>query len=299
MFVVLLLGLLFYFIATRDMVFTYSGRMISSLGNPNYLGYLSLLYIFVLFGVIYSQPDISFRITAELIVAHLGLFLSLSYAAILCYAVTLVVMFVIWNLKLMIKNRLLIKLVVMGIFGSVIGSSAVFAMRFFRNGIFSVAFKEKVSPLSSGSIMSLQSVQVRIGAFSLHTAELFSSLKSFLFGAFREKQYVETDGAFLNLAYNFGVPVFVAWLVYFILPVFLAVASFKKIRTSEDPKAAMTFMLSILIASSLLTHFWIQYLPEKFPACLFIGFALSYILINTLQMRHADESLHNIAAGND
>jgi hypothetical protein len=147
--------------------------------------------------------------------------------------------------------------------------------------------------------MRLQSVHVRIGAFSSRTAELFSSLKSFLFGAFREKQYVETDGAFLNLAYNFGVPIFAAWLVYFILPVFLAAASFKKMRTSEDSNAAMTFMLAILIASSLLTHFWIQYLPEKFPACLFIGFVLSYILVNALQMRHEDESLHNIAAGNE
>jgi hypothetical protein len=70
-------------------------------------------------------------------------------------------------------------------------------------------------------------------------------------------------------------------------------------RTSEDSNAAMTFMLAILIASSLLTHFWIQYLPEKFPACLFIGFVLSYILVNALQMRHEDESLHNIAAGNE
>lgn len=295
-FLVLLLGLLFYFIDKIDKMgftFTFSGRMISLLGNPNYLGYFSMLYIFVLFGFIYFQSRISFLITFELIIAHLGLFLSFSYTSILCYSVALVTMFIIWYLELMAKNKLLIKLIIMGIFNSAIGSLAVFLTKYFRGGIFSVAFEEKIVPLYKGNITitELPFVQSRISAFYRCPAEIFSSLESFLFGILHIDKYIETDSAFLNLAYNFGIPVFIAWLVYFITPIFFTAVSFKKIRTSEEFNASMTFMLSIFITSSVLTHFWFQYLPEKFPTCFFIGFVLSYILINALQLKRANETV--------
>lgn len=293
MFLILWLGLLLYFAASEDMLFTYSGRMISSLSNPNYLGYLSLLYILVLFGFIYYRSKPSFLITVELIVAHIGLFLSLSYAAILCYVVIMLIMFIIWILRVMTNNRRLIELIIWGTACFAIGSLTIFLTRFFKSDVFSVAFEEKINPLSKGKIMELHSVQVRTEMFSTYTGELFSSLKSFLFGTFRSKEYIESDSAFLNLAYNFGIPVFIAWLVYFIVPVCFAAISFKKVKANEDFNAAMTFILSIFIASSLLTHFWLQYLPEKFPTCLFIGFTLSYILVNSLYMKQSNEtSLH-------
>jgi len=291
MFLVLLLGLLFYFIAKTDFTFTFSGRMISLLGNPNYLSYLSMLYIFVLFGFIYFQSRISFLITFELIIAHLGLFLSFSYTSIPCYSVALIIMFIIWYLELMPKNKLLIKIIIMAIFNSAIGSLAVFLTKYFRGGIFSVAFEQKVEPLSKVNITELPFVQSRISTFHMSIAEIFSSLESFLFGTFHAKEYIENPSAFLNLAFNFGMPVLTAWLVYFIVPIFFVAASFKKIRTSEDFNAGMTFMLSILITCSLLIYFWVQYLPEKFPTCFFIGFVLSYILINALQLKCTNETV--------
>lgn len=299
MFVVLLLGLLLHFVAREDMVFTYSGRMISSLGNPNCLGYLSLLYILVLFGFMYHQSENSRVISTELIIAHIGLFLSLSYAALLCYGVILLIMFTIWNMKVVAENRRLIELIIRAAGGCVIGCSAVFLTQFYNRGVLGVAFEEKIRPLVSGNVMNLDSFRVRATTFCMYTAELFSSFKSFLFGTFRTEGYVETDSAFLNLAYNFGIPVFIAWLAFFIIPVCFTVVSLKKIKVSQDFNAAMTFMLSIFIVSSVAVHFWIQYLPEKFPTCLFIGFTLSYILTNGLHLKQSEKIACAISNKND
>ncbi len=301
MFLVLSLGILLYFIISEDMLFTYSGRMISTLGNPNYLGYLSLLYIFVLFGFMYHESKISYLTACELIVAHLGLFLSLSFAAIVCYCGGLIALFMIWILKVMAKNKLLIKLVVYGIISSAIASVAVFLMKYFKGGLFSASFNTKIAPLlnKSNFLTSLDKgsfltfIQPRISSFSTCIPELFASLKPALLGTLNKDGYVETDSAFLNLAYNFGIPVFIAWLIYFITPVLFTVSSFKKIRTSEEFNASMTFMLSIFITSSVVTHFWVQYLPEKFPTCFFIGFALSYILINAVQLKCPNKPFNN------
>jgi hypothetical protein len=184
---------------------------------------------------------------------------------------------------------MLIKIIITGMINFAIGSFVALLLK--STTVFDIAYQEKLKPLLDSDIMRSPSFQMRNNTFRTFAVEIFSSLKFFLIGSFQTTKYVETDSAFLNLAYNFGTPVFLAWLIYFIVPVFFVAVSFNEIRKRKDFNTCMTFMLSIFLVSSMCTHFWIQYLPEKFPACLFIGFALSYILINALQLKHSNNEI--------
>jgi hypothetical protein len=284
---IILIGLVMYVyeLYNLNFTFTFSDRMISVLGNPNYLAYFSLIYIFVLMGEIYYSGKVPMSRISELILAHLGLLLSFSYSAFLTYFLTtFLILFSIktrWIYKSLVLRKVLINCIIVLCLVSIV----IYKTKFFGLEIFSRLLEEKISTLTNVGFVNLSFVKFRISSFSSCFRIVFNSLQGLLFGSAEYGRYIEKDSGFINLIYNFGLPIFFGWTVYFLSPVLVSFASRHQFKMKKDFNSCMSLILGIFLFSSYFSFFMLQYVIEKFPTSFFIGIICSYVFINSLRYR--------------
>ncbi len=281
----LLFGLWVYVFVERDYVYSLQGRLISVLGNPNYVGYLSALYLVVLQGDVYSRRRVTKATFLELILAFLGLILSVSLSAILFYLLWLLTMTLLMACRCLPRQRTLLRLLVTQQLAFVlVPIAALFYLRA-DGGILAMTF-DKVSQIGRGGAGVLSLMAVRIEHYRLFFEEMSAAPMAFLLGTLRNRAFISTDGAMINIGLNFGIPLLSVWFAYFLLPVVLVIQTSRRLGADREWMSRMVLVLAVFLFWSAVAHFWLQYLPERYPTSLIIGWIMSFVALHVLDLRH-------------
>lgn len=265
---VVIIGLFCYFAqAVTGLSFTHSGRMISTLGNPNFVGFVMALFIVMTMGQVYFQGRWTRDDKIKLLLGGTGLLLSMSFAAILLVALWVVLMFFMTLRAKDSRSRFFRFNLIWFMVG---GLGAFFSVAVVGLQSQSMLFEKIQAIFSSSGADSLGFVGPRLKSMFDAFYAVSSSWQGFFTGH-EDMGYIETDGAFLNLALNFGAVVLAAWIGLFMLAIGKGVLLMRRSLDSLDFIGFQVRVLTPFLMLSVAIHFWIQYIPEKFPTCLFIG----------------------------
>jgi len=284
-----LIGLGFYLLPGESQVsYVYFGRMIATLANPNMLGYLCALHLMLLHGVVYYYGRLSRLEMLEMCVAVAGLIASVSLAAILVFAVAVVLLAALVALRIFPRSGALLKLVGVELAVGLVTLSVfvwiITAMDALSdlNLLYSKAYLHLPSPMDPEVSTS---VVARVETFDLVREEVLGSWNGFLFGSSQFGEYIKWDSALVNLLLNYGFFSFALWFSFFSLPVVVTFASRRLLKRHLSQDVCFVFVLSVFLLSSLTTHFWLQYAPETYPTSFFLGWIMAFIMFHVYSVR--------------
>lgn len=274
-----LLGLSFYvFAADSILLYTIHGRMIGTLANPNFLGYACFLWIVIIHALAAARGGLGVLCTLELLLAISGLGASASINAILCFGAWGLIMLVMRFTGMLpsspgLTRTIRLELVALAAI-VVIGASVVLT-----SDAIQVIFRLQL--LAGGQT---ESTSVRAGDLG-RTFDSMISARGLLVGQTSVPQYVQFDGTNQSFLFNFGVPLFLLWSAFILSPVLVALGGWRRWATGRSAEDWLAMMLAPAILVSFLVAFWIQYVAEKYPTCVLIGFCMYFVVLHSLPLQ--------------
>jgi hypothetical protein len=269
------LGVAFYVFAENLLLYTIHGRMIGTLGNPNFLGFLCFLWLVVLHADIAAKDSLSMRTRAEIVLALFGLFGSASIAAVLSYASWAVIVAMLVSGGALPRSRALrlaaaTQAVVLIVFVVVV---AVFVAR----NSDALQFFFRIQSVSSGES---ETTSIRFADLVTAYGGLINA-RGILIGQGASLQYVQFDGTNQSLLYNFGIPFFMLWSAFVLSPVFAGIFAWPRWVSARAPEDWLAMMLVPFVFVSFFVEFWIQYVPQMYPTCVIFGLVMYYLLLHS------------------
>jgi hypothetical protein len=268
-------GVAFYLLADNLLLYTIHGRMIGTLGNPNFLGFLCFLWLVVLHADIASKDSLPFRARVELGLALIGLFGSASLGALMSYVVWAVVVAVLMLAGVIPSSRALkraatteglVILVLLGIAAIFVASHTEALQLFLR-----------IQGVSSGES---ETTSIRFADLVVAYGGLMNA-RGILLGQDANLQYVQFDGTNQSILYNFGIPFFLLWSAFVLSPVLVGVIAWPRWLASRAREDWLAMMLVPFVFVSFFVEFWIQYVPQMYPTCVIFGLVMYYLVIHS------------------
>ncbi len=291
-----LIGLALYFISS---MYTSMGRMVGTLGNPNAFGYVCVLYLSILHGLLYYQKRLTKLQKIEMGLIFIGMILSVSITALVTYFVFLLLLFFLISIDVFPPCRALMRLISLEILVIVGVTTSIVSIAYVLDDFFSTSENPfmKLSALVSNPMddNTSTSVTARIFSYQLIFDEILKSYKSFFFGSLQTSTYFEWDSSLVNIAYNYGIISLVLWLTFFFSPI-LCIFVFRKIlRRNLTQATCLSFVLAIFLLTSILVNFTLQYSSEKYPTSFFVGWIMAFMIVHicSLSTKKLTPSLSN------
>lgn len=268
-----ILGLSFYVLADDILHYTIHGRMIGTLANPNFLGFLCVLWLAVLHAEAARLGRLTLRIVAELALATIGLIGAASLAALLCYVAWMSVVLVLRVFRVIPASRGLgrafIAEIVMG------GLAALVGLTFFLTND-AAQLLIRVGLVASGGS---ETTSIRFIDLATTYGGLIA-IEGILLGQTASAQYIQFDGTNQTYLYNFGVPFFLLWAAFILSPVVLSARHWRRWAAERTDDDWLAMMLVPFVAVSFFVQFWIQYVPEMYPTCVLFGFVMYFLILH-------------------
>jgi hypothetical protein len=277
-----LLGLYFYIWKADDINnYAFSGRMVAALANPNYLGYVCLLSA-VLVQVRYLRRPSPY-VLLPLGLAGIGLVTSGAFASALMYVLWLILsVFAIWGVALYAPvSRSVIGLLKILTFQAVailLGGLIVIAMARTNPHMPRVFIDSwnKVASYTSNEAEGLNTVKTRTGDMEGLFERQNRSLATLMMGGEDVQKYKESDISIVNLMWNWGVVIAAGWVFYFLAA---PIVVWRKSLNAPPSVKTELRLLSLFGGLFVMIHLPLQYLPEKYPVCLFIAWFTGSLLL--------------------
>jgi hypothetical protein len=266
------LGLYFYLARENLLLYTIHFRMIGTLGNPNFLGFLVVLWIAVLHGEVAYVGRLKPLHVVELGVALIGLAAAASVAAVLSYGawimIVVLAMAVGWLPKISSVRRLFAYELLIGMALVLVGMLLVAGM----SDVMQLLVRLQ-------GLGTSETLSVRLADYQRLFLD-FAHPGSLLMGQSDAPSYVQFDGSNPSILYNFGLVFFLLWTGYFLFPVVITA----RFRRALLRRGAASDQLALFLAPALFVAFaveyWLQYIPEMYPPCVILGWMMFFLVIN-------------------
>jgi hypothetical protein len=282
------LGVAFYLFADNLLLYTIHGRMIGTLGNPNFLGFLCFLWLVILHADIATRDSLPVRARVEIALALIGLMGSASIGAIMSYVVWGVIVGSLMlggaipaskALKRAAATQAVVVVVLIVVAGLVVVAN---------RDVFQVFFR--IQSVSSGES---ETTSIRFTDLATAYGGLVNA-RGILMGQNANLQYVQFDGTNQSLLYNFGVPFFLLWSAFILSPVLAGMFAWPEWLRRHDREDWLAMMLVPFVLVSFFVEFWIQYVPQMYPTCVIFGLVMYYLVLHASGRKGSAASLYSV-----
>jgi hypothetical protein len=269
-----LLGVYFYLFKENILLYTIHFRMIGTLGNPNFLGFLCVIWIAMIPAVVAGEARLRLIRVAELSVAMIGLLGSASMAAMLTLvAWALLVGLMRWRGWLPGGAALTRFLTLAAVAGGTIAVVGALWLAATAPELFQIA--RRVQALDQS-----QTVSVRLADYHRLWAD-FARPPSLLVGQSATPRYVQFDGSNPSVLYNLGIPFFLLWTSYFLFPVMVAWRSRHALLARGGLEDRFVLFLAPLLLVAFGIEYSLQYIPEMYPPCVILGWLMMFVVLRS------------------
>lgn len=270
-----LLGLAFYAFADNILYFTIHGRMIGTLANPNFLGFLCVLWLVLIHAEAAHAGRLGGGRFLEMTIAVLGLVGSASLAALLTLVVWVALVLALRWTGVLPSSR--------GLRHAFVSGSTIFVFA----AIVGVAFLVTSDALQLigrfGLVAAGQSETSSVRLIDLlRTFAGLAGLKGMLIGQTVSSQYIQFDGTHQTFLYNFGLPFFLLWLAFLCTPLIVAVRSWRRWADEAGDADWIALLLVPFLAVSIAVEFWIQYVADRYPTSIIFGIVMYFLVLHAL-----------------
>lgn len=273
------LGIGFYVFAENLLLYTIHGRMIGTLGNPNFLGFLCFLWLVVLHADIAWRRSLEVRLQAEIALALIGLFGSASLGAVMSYVIWAVIVLALLGAGALPRSAGLKRAVLTQ--GVVIVLIVAIATPFVAKNSETLQLFLRIQTVSAG-----QSETTSLRFADLATAYGgLENIRGILVGQRANLKYVQFDGTNQSLLYNFGIPFFLLWSAFILSPVLVGGHAWPKWLQTKDREDWLAMMLVPFVFVSFFVEFWIQYVPQMYPTCVIFGLVMYYLVLHAISFK--------------
>ncbi len=270
------LGLIFYLLPNGLYRFAMNARMIGTVGNPNFMGYFCFLNLVLIHGFIGYEGRIKKWVPLEMLLAYAGLIASASVAAVASYAVWFLLFLGFMIFKFIPFNKRIVSVMLFELFVFLFVVAVGYEILSQLDPVYLQLFRKLTE---SGA--AAESIDIRAADYSMVYEEVSASIQGMLIGSSTKSSYLLMDGAMPNLIYNFGLPFFIVSFLFFILPLFTFMATWKAIKKHSFRESWLVAALSLFIVTSVGIHFWVQMIPQIFPACFIFAWIINYLFLRT------------------
>jgi len=280
-------GVSFYLFADNLLLYTIHGRMIGTLGNPNFLGFLCFLWLVVVHADIAATGTLSVRGRFEIALALIGLVGAASIAAVMSYALWVVIIAALMlgralpaskALKRAATTQAIVIAVLIIVAGFVVARNSDVFQVFFR-----------IQSVSSGES---ETTSIRFTDLATAYGGLINA-RGILMGQNANLQYVQFDGTNQSLLYNFGIPFFLLWSAFILSPVLAGMLAWPEWLGRHDREDWLAMMLVPFVLVSFFVEFWIQYVPQMYPTCVIFGLVMYYLVLHASGRKGSAASLYS------
>jgi len=278
----ILFGLAVYLLPDEDgWRWSHQGRMIATIGNPNTFAYLCVLNLAILHGALCWKGRLTQGQAVEFVLSYLGLVFSRSVAGlgVTVLFITFLYVLVMYQgtqseegrtARLFIKREIIAAVTIACALGAIVMSPISSIVPYdIRDKYLALVLPEQSTSTSViGRLSPMRELADQISAIPI--AAVIGNPKS--------GEYVKYDSSLFSLAHNYGVPILVAWVLYFLAPVMRFCLGRWRGLARGDEAGSMCMALSAFVLSTVLFHGWVHYATETFPSCFAFGYILAFIL---------------------